>query len=119
MQVPRLPARWRSSASGTLTLTGANANTGTTTIRTGTLQVGNGGATGNLGTGAVVDQGQLVLNRNNALTFANAVSGFGELVQQGTGTTTLTGASTNSDATTVNAGTLQLGAANRIPIPAP
>ena len=51
---------------GTLTLTGNNANTGTTTIRTGTLQVGNGGATGNLGTGAVVDQGRLVVNRSNA-----------------------------------------------------
>ncbi len=99
---------------GTLTLTGANANTGATTIRTGTLQVGNGGATGALGTGAVVDLGVLTLNRNNAVTFANAVSSFGDLVLQGIGTTTLTGALTNAGATTINAGSLQLGAANRI-----
>ncbi len=99
---------------GTLTLTGANANTGTTTIRAGTLQVGNGGATGNLGTGAVVNLGKLAFNRNNALTSANVVSSFGELIQQGSGTTTLTGANTYTGATTVSAGTLQLGAANRI-----
>ncbi len=99
---------------GTLTLTGANANTGTTTIRAGTLQVGNGGATGNLGTGAVVNLGKLTFNRNNALTSANVVSSFGELIQQGSGTTTLTGANTYTGATTISAGTLQLGAANRI-----
>jgi filamentous hemagglutinin family protein len=99
---------------GTLTLTGANANTGTTTLRAGTLQVGNGGATGNLGSGAVVNLGRLVFNRNNALLAANAVSSFGELVQQGAGTTTLTGANTYTGATTISAGTLQLGAANRI-----
>ncbi len=100
--------------SGTLAFTGANANTGTTTIRAGTLQVGNGGATGALGTGAVTNLGRLILNRSNAATVANVVSGFGELIQQGTGTTTLTGASTYTGATAVNAGMLQLGAANRI-----
>ena len=99
---------------GTLTLTGANANTGTTTLRSGTIQVGNGGATGNLGTGAVVNQGRLLFNRNNVLTSPNAVSGFGELIQQGSGTTTLTAANTYTGATTINAGTLQLGASNRI-----
>ena len=99
---------------GTLTLTGANANTGTTTIRAGTLQVGNGGATGNLGTGAVVNLGRLAFDRNNALTSANVVSSFGELIQQGSGTTTLTGANTYTGATTISAGTLQLGATNRI-----
>ncbi len=99
---------------GTLTLTGANANTGTTTIRAGTLQLGNGGVSGSLGTGAVVNLGTLVLNRSNALTLGNVVSSFGDLVQRGTGTTTLTGANTYTGATTIDAGTLRLGAANRI-----
>ena len=43
------------AGTGTTTLTGANTYTGTTTISAGTLQVGNGGTTGQLGTGAVVD----------------------------------------------------------------
>ena len=37
----------------TTTLTGANTYSGGTTISAGTLQVGNGGATGALGAGAV------------------------------------------------------------------
>ncbi|WP_376804025.1 autotransporter-associated beta strand repeat-containing protein, partial [Candidatus Raskinella chloraquaticus] len=40
---------------GTLALTGSNTYNGTTTISAGTLQVGNGGTTGTLGTGNVVN----------------------------------------------------------------
>ena len=92
--------------SGTLTVTGNNQNTGVTTIRAGTLQVGNGGATGNLGTGAITDIATLVFNRNNALAVGNTISSFGAVTQAGTGTTTLAGANTYSGATAINAGTL-------------
>ena len=62
---------------GTTTLTGANTYTGTTTISAGTLQIGAGGTTGALGTGAVTNNATLQFNRSDALTVANAISGTG------------------------------------------
>ena len=63
---------------GKLTLSGsAILYTGTTTINGGTLQIGNGGTTGNLGTGAVTNNSALAFNRSNSLTVANAISGSG------------------------------------------
>ena len=49
------------AGSGTTTLTGANAYSGATTISAGTLQVGVGGATGQLGTGAITNTASLGL----------------------------------------------------------
>src|SRR5207302_3244621 len=43
------------SGAGLLVLTGTNTYSGTTTISGGTVQIGNGAATGTLGTGAVTD----------------------------------------------------------------
>ncbi|HEY4074967.1 MAG TPA: autotransporter domain-containing protein [Herbaspirillum sp.] len=96
--------------SGSLIITGNNTYTGITTINAGnTLQVGNNAASGSLGTGAVADAGTLIFNRIDAVIVANAISGGGVLNQSGTGTTILTGANNYSGATTVTAGTLQIG----------
>ncbi|RYZ08280.1 MAG: hypothetical protein EOO24_10570, partial [Comamonadaceae bacterium] len=97
---------------GKLTLTGDNTYTGTTTINAGTLQIGNGGTTGKLGTGAITNLGALVFDRSDSLAVANAIGGTGSLAQNGSGTLTLSGANTYSGATLVNAGTLRAGAAN-------
>lgn len=51
----------------------------------------------------------MAVNRSDAITFANNVSGSGALALTGTGTTTITGANTYSGATTIIAGTLKVG----------
>ena len=51
----------------------------------------------------------LVFNRSDAVTVGIVISGTGSLTQAGAGTLTLTGANTYSGATTINAGTLQVG----------
>jgi fibronectin-binding autotransporter adhesin len=96
------------SGTGIFTLTGANDYSGTTSIVAGILQVGDGGASGQLGTGAVANAAGLVFNRDETseLTVGNIISGDGTLTQAGTGITVLEGASDYSGATYVNAGTL-------------
>jgi autotransporter-associated beta strand protein len=98
------------SGAGTTTLTGANTYSGTTTITSGTLQVGNGGTSGTLGTGPVTNNDTLVFNRSDTVTVANAISGTnGRVTQIGTGTTILTGSNSYTGPTTISAGTLQIG----------
>jgi filamentous hemagglutinin family protein len=99
----------------TLTLTGNNAYSGTTTISAGTLQVGSGGTTGTLGTGAVTNNGTLTFNRSDALTQAGVIGGTGNLVKLGAGTVTLSGANTYSGSTTISTGTLALQNTNSSP----
>jgi autotransporter-associated beta strand protein len=66
-------------ATGTLILAANNSFTGGTNIDIGTLQVGNGGATGNLGAGsvAIASGATLAFSRNGAATFSNAITGAG------------------------------------------
>ena len=100
--------------SGTTILTGNNSYTGTTTISAGTLQVGNGGTSGSLGTGAVTDNAALSFNRSDNVSVGNAISGSGTLHQIGTGIVTLTSANTYNGATTVSSGTLAAGATHAL-----
>jgi len=99
----------------TVILTGNNTYTATTQVndfatRPLTLQVGDGGTTGTLGSGnvSVTGNNTLAFNRSDALSVANAISGAGVVSQIGAGTTTLSGNNTYTGATVVNAGTLVL-----------
>ena len=100
-------------------LAGSNTYTGGTTISGGTLQLGNGGATGRSHPAdAITDNATLAFNRSNTITqgtdFAGVISGTGGVLQAGSGSTLiLTGANTYSGATTISAGTLQVGNGNR------
>lgn len=95
---------------GVLTLTGDNSYSGETIVSNGTLQIGNGGTTGTLGSGGIVlGGGRLTFNRSDNITVANSITGSGDLVQAGSGTLTLTGANTQGGNTFIRAGTLALG----------
>ena len=96
---------------GSVTLTANNAFAGATTVSGGTLQVGNGGTTGSLGSSpSITDHGQVVFNRSDDVSFNGPISGTGSLTKQGSGRLTLGGANTYLGNTTIEAGTLALGA---------
>lgn len=99
---------------GTLTLTGANTYSGLTTISAGTLSIGAGGTSGQLGSGGVTNNSALIFNRSDALTATNLISGTGTLEKLGTGTLTLTGANSYSGLTTISNGLLEAGHATAL-----
>ncbi|MFD1490986.1 beta strand repeat-containing protein, partial [Ancylobacter vacuolatus] len=98
---------------GTLVLTGANLYTGGTVISGGTLQIGDGGASGSI-LGDVTNNSVLAFNRSDDVTMAGAISGSGALVQAGEGTLYLTGANTSTGGTTIASGTLRVDAASAL-----
>jgi autotransporter-associated beta strand protein len=80
------------AGTSTIILTGDNTYDGYTTINNGTVQVGNGGTSGRLGTGTVgVGNATLVFNRSGNFTVSNLFSGG-----NGNGTVTHAGAGTLS-----------------------
>jgi len=102
---------------GTLVITNANTYTGGTRIYAGgTLQVGNGGTTGALGTGGVINNGVLAFNRSDAAAaLGSTVSGPGALVQAGSGTLTINAAQLYTGSTTVRQGVVTLGLTDALP----
>ena len=96
---------------GTQIFTGANTYTGATRINSGTLQIGAGSTTGSISaSSAISNNATLVINRSDAITLSNTISGTGNLTKLGTNTLTLSGASANTfnGTTTVSAGNLVL-----------
>ena len=78
------------------------------TISAGTLQIGNGGTTGSIG-GDIANNGALIFNRSDALTYGGVISGTGSMAKLGAGTLTLTGDNTFTGGTTISDGALQIG----------
>jgi fibronectin-binding autotransporter adhesin len=96
--------------SGTVILTGSNTYSGQTFAAAGvSLQLGNGGTTGSISNSSEIGvfDGTLTFDRSNALTISARIIA-GDVLQEGTGTTTLVHL-TNDGTTTVSAGTLQAG----------
>jgi autotransporter-associated beta strand protein len=95
------------TGAATLILAGANTYSGLTTVSQGTLQIGNGGSAGTLGTGNVslASGTTLAFNRGDSVSVPNVIYGAGAVTVQ-SGTVTLTGTSLYSGGTTVSAGML-------------
>jgi autotransporter-associated beta strand protein len=89
---------------GTLVLTGNSSYSGLTTISSGTLQVGNGGATAAIGSGPVTNNSLLAFNRSGSLSASNVIGGTGSLSVTGGVVLTLTGASNYAGNTTISGG---------------
>lgn len=92
---------------GTLVLTGTNSYAGGTRIDSGTLQIGNGGATGSI-TGDIVNNAALAVNRTGTLALNGAISGSGTLTKLGGGTLILTGSNSYAGGTMIGGGTVQV-----------
>lgn len=89
---------------GTLTLTGDSTYAGSTTITAGTLQLGNGGATGSIATSAITiaDSATLAILRSGAATFSNGLTlNNNSVVSVLGGTITINGALAFSDNQTI------------------
>ncbi|HEY8381184.1 MAG TPA: autotransporter domain-containing protein [Microvirga sp.] len=99
--------------SGTLILTQDQRYTGGTAVSGGTLQIGDGGATGNL-LGPVFTRANFAINRSGDFTFANVIFGDGGITKLGTGTTTLTGSNLYGGPTQIASGTLVAQGGNAI-----
>lgn len=128
------------SGAGAFILNAANTYTGGTTVTAGTLRTAIANSIPStsavsVSSGAVVDfnsfnqsigslsgAGNVTLgsatltagNDNSSTTYSGVISGTGGLTKVGSGTMTLMGANTYTGTTTINAGTLRLGAAGVI-----
>ncbi len=101
---------------GTLVLTGSNSYTGGTTVNQGILQLGDGGNSGSIAGDVVLNRdqyghGTLAFDRVDTNTFAGKISGGGDVVQRGTGTTVFAGDNTFTGGLTVENGTAKAGIA--------
>jgi autotransporter-associated beta strand protein len=82
------------SGAGTMALTATNTSTGGFNITAGTLNVGNGGTTGDMGSGTVAigASGTVSVTRTTDITFANTLTGSGIFSKAASaGVTTLSG----------------------------
>ena len=98
---------------GTLVLTGSSTFSGPTTIEAGALQLGSGAAGGSVA-GAIVNSGTLILNRSDATTLGNAISGSGLVRKLAANTVTLTASNSFLGGTFLEQGNLQVNAAGAL-----
>jgi fibronectin-binding autotransporter adhesin len=102
---------------GPLEFLGDNTYTGPTTVTTGTLRLGTGGATGSVAGDIVLAAAatRLEINRSAPLVYDGVISGSGSIVKSGAGGLTLTGANTYTGTLTVNGGALGVNSVESLP----
>jgi autotransporter-associated beta strand protein len=95
---------------GTLQLNNNNFYAGGTSVNAGTLIIGNGGSSGTIGSGFVTigEDGTVRINRGDSYTIGNAISGDGGFIQQGSGTSVLTGNITYTGPTVIQDGVVEV-----------
>jgi autotransporter-associated beta strand protein len=93
------------AGTGTMVLTGVSA--ASTMISAGTLQIGNGGTSGEV-VGDVANAGVLAFNRSDVVNFTGAIGGTGSVRHLGSGTTILSSVSSYLGGTTVEAGAINV-----------
>lgn len=94
-----------------LILSGASSYAGLTTITTGTLQIGNDGATGTLAAGDVINNGSLRFDRTGTLLVPNNISGTGGITLDcpiSAGTVVLSGTNSFTGGVTISSGALRI-----------
>ncbi len=96
------------NGAGTLTLTGLSDHSGGTQINAGTLQIGGTGTELRVLQGAIVNQGQLSINRSGRVDVAGDLSGSGALNLLGSGTVALQGNNSFTGVVNLNGGVLEL-----------
>ena len=98
------------SGSGTQILSGSNSYTGSTTISSGTLQIGNGTDAGSIASTSAIsisNSGSLVYNVGTGVrTLGAAISGSGSFILNNINSLTLNSNSNFAGTTTLNSGTL-------------
>jgi autotransporter-associated beta strand protein len=72
-----------SSAANVTTVLTPNGYGGPTTVNGGTLQIGNGGVTGDIGVGNITNNGTVVFDQPDNRSVLGQISGSGNLVQEG------------------------------------
>jgi len=99
------------AGTGALVLTSSNSYTGTTSITSGTLQLGSNSTNGYIGAGEIaISSGATFsfVGLSGSTTLANTISGAGKLLKSGAGTTEiLTGNNTFTGGITLSNGALQ------------
>src|SRR5262249_12038988 len=103
--------------SADLILVANNSYTGQTVVSNAnsTLQIGVGGGTGTLGTGPVIDNGTLFIDRSGSSALNNGVPGSGNVILGGVAAFSLSGPLAWQGNTYLTNGSIKLAAANQIP----
>ena len=99
------PGSVQQNGIGRTVLVGNNTYTGGTSINAGTLQLGNGGTAGSI-TGNVLNNGILVFNRSDFVTFDGSIRGTGSLAKLGRGTLALSDSNIYRGGTAITRGTI-------------